>query len=197
MTFFPGECIVKLKDIAVVVEASNDIGDKKWAKVEEFLHELLSKLSSGGNRVAVSTFDSQVNVKALFQEISSVSAVNTLMSKVKRNKAVKSAEHEEIVGQIFNHHFTEQKGSLSPNKILVLITKKAFDFKILNDLARLYPEENLTLLNVVMNLKSDGDDASFGFEEESSFTMANLGRLISRIEATSAATNECTAVATE
>ena len=165
--------------------------------VKEFLHELLSKLSSGGNRVALSTFDRQVNVKASFQEISSVSAVNTLMSKVERNKAEEPAPYQDIMENIFNHQFTEQKGSLSPNKILVLMTEKAFDFQLLNDLKRWYPEENVTVLNVIMNFDSDGDDASFWFEEESSFTMANLGRLVSRIEATSPATSECKAIAKE
>ena len=165
----------------MVVEASRNISDRKWDKVQDFLRQFLLKLSSSAYKVSLSTFDRKLHMKYPFQAIPSESAVNDLMSKVARNKAENSAGYSGIVEHLYNHIFTEKEGSLSPHKILVLITQKKFDLQILDSIQRRYPEEQVTLLTVIMNLKTDDDDISFGFEDESSFTMAKLSRLIRRI----------------
>ena len=203
--YFVGQCTAKFKDIAVALEASKSINDRKWREVRKFLHEFLLKMSSSVNKVSLSTFDSVVHIKQPFQDISSSSVVNTTMSKIVRNEGKESADYMRIAEHLFNNLFTEKMGSLSPHKILIMITKESFDFELLNSIKRSYPEENITLLTVVMKMKSDDDDDGsngsggimFDIQDESRFTMANLSRLIRRIEADTLSKAECKSVGTE
>jgi len=183
-TSLKGQCGLRSKDVAVVVEASNNISGRKWRKVQTFLYEFFVKLTSGVYKVSTAKFDKKVQLRRSFQEISSISTVKAIVSNITRSKAESSADYTEIVEYAYNHLFTEKTGSLLPSKILVFITRKNFDLKILNNISRSYPEEKITFLSVVMNLKSNHDhDGLPVFEDESSFTMAELSWLLSRIKA--------------
>ena len=180
---FLGQCGLRSKDIAVVVEASNNISGRKWRKVQKFLRELFAKFTSSEYRVSSAKFDKQVHLQRSFEEISSISTVEAMVSNITRSKAENSAEYAEIVEYVYNHLFTEKAGSLLSSKILVFITRNKFDPKILNNISRSYPEEKITFLSVVMNLKSShDDDGLLVFEDKSSFTMAELSWLLSRIK---------------
>ena len=170
-------------------------------------------MSLSVNKVSLSTFDTAVHVKQSFQNISSTSVVNAIMSKIVRNEREKSADYMQIAEHLFNNIFTEKMGSLSPHKILIMITKENFDFRLLNSIKRSYPEEQITLLTVVMKMRSDddgdGDDDDdddnggggggilFDIQDESRFTMAKLSRLIRRIESDTFSKANCKSFGTK
>lgn len=189
-----GECVLKSKDIAVVIEASSSINDKKWLKLEKYLRELLLALSAKSYRVSISTFDKEMHQKRSFNEVDSSSDVSSILSNVARTAEQTSTDHKAVASYIFNEAFTEKTGSMSPNKIAVLLTRNSFDFGILKQVIRRFPEEEITLLPVVMNLKSNDDDSDFysGFDVETSFTMAKLSSLVARINSVShSSMDEC------
>ena len=193
---FIGQCSPIFKDIAVVVEGSNAINNKTWEFLQKYLRQFLLQLSSTSDKVSVSTFDRVVQVQRPFEEIESKSDVDATLSKITRNQAETSANYKKITEFIYNHHFAEKVGSLSPIKILIMITKESFNLQSLDTMKRTYPEENITLLTVVMNLESDDDgEDSSEFEDVSQFTMAQLSGLLTRIKAETPRKNGCTPAA--
>ena len=180
------------KDIAVVMEASSAIDNKTWEYVQKYLRQLLLQLSSTSDKVSVSTFNGVVQARRPFQEIQSVSDVDAAVSNITRSKADKPANYMKIAEYFYNHHFNEMAGSLSPIKILIMVTKESFNLQSLDTMKRTYPEESITLLTVVMNLESDDDgEDSSEFEDMSQFTMAQLSGLLTRIKSETPPTNGC------
>ena len=167
----------------MVIEASSNIPKRRWRRLKEFLEELFTKLHAPGYKVGIATFSSEWHSKRAFKEFSSVGEISKIVKGLSKQYGDSSTDYKNRVENIYNNFLTERMSSVSPTKIAILVTNNRFDRRILKVLRRDYPEEDVHLLSVVMNMKSEKDGSlALGYEYETSFSMAELSALTRTVE---------------
>ena len=166
-----------------MIEASSNIPKRRWRRLKEFLEELFTKLHAPGYKIGIATFSSEWHSKRAFKEFSSITEISKIVNGLSKQYGDSSTDYKQRVENIYNNFLTERMLSVSPTKIAILVTNNPFDRQILKEIRRDYPEEDVHLLSVLMNMKSDKDeDLALGYEYETSFSMAELSGLTRAVE---------------
>lgn len=175
-----------------MIEASSNIPKRRWRRLKEFLEELFTKFQVPGYKVGIAAFSSEWHSKRAFQEFSSASEISKIVKGLSRQHGDSSTDYKNRVENLYNNFLTEKMSSVSPTKIAIFVTNNPFDRRILKEIRRDYPEEDVHFLSVLMNLKSDKDqNLALGYEYETSFTMAELSGLTRAVKSIDSSKEFC------
>ena len=173
------------KDIAVVIERSSRVGNPKWIKTKEFLVDLLLKTTkSSATKVSLFSFAYRLQMVRSYSSYTSVADIQSSLDGVP--DISDDPNFPLVLSKMYNTYFNERQSSLSPTKILLLVTRRPFDFNYLRQLQRDYPDEKIELLNLVMNYKSYDEDlgsAPIGSSGQVVFSLSQLSKLTKAIQA--------------
>ncbi len=159
-----------------------------------FASELLAKLAvTADNKVSLSTFSANIRKQQAFKSVGSKKEIKQIVRQMAKDS--RQADYKKVLEYAFNQLLHEKVGSLSPTKIIVLLTKAAFDRSLLGKIRRDYPEERLRVFTVSMSMSREDGLGQFSnaFEEQAHFSITQLSRLVKAIQATNFSSEICQA----